>query len=318
MRILVIEDESKVANFVKKGLEQSGYEVDIAADGEEGFDKFRAVDYDLVLLDLMLPKITGWELIPLLRKRKPTLPIIAVTAKTAVEDRVQGLNLGCDDYLVKPFSFAELLARIQVQLRRGITLGTAELRAADLVLDPLKRKVTRAGKAIELSNKEFALLEYLLRNKDEIVTRNMIVENVWDSSFDNFTNVVDVYINYLRNKVDRGFDHAADPDGARCRLYPPEHCIVNVRTLRFKFGITNGLLISVFFVLFGYVRYQTFAYIAGAEFRERPDQSSRVFCAQHPSHARRIRIPVQRETGRCHGAGYHQALFRSDGRATGG
>jgi len=123
-----------------------------------------------------------------------------------VEDRVQGLNLGCDDYLVKPFSFAELLARIQVQLRRGIALGTAELRAADLVLDPLKRKVTRAGKAIELSNKEFDLLEYLLRNKDEIVTRNMIVENVWDSSFDNFTNVVDVYINYLRNKIDRGFD----------------------------------------------------------------------------------------------------------------
>jgi DNA-binding response OmpR family regulator len=206
MKILVIEDESKVANFIKKGLEQSGYEVDVAADGEEGFDKFRAVDYDLVLLDLMLPKITGWELIPLLRKRKPTLPILAVTAKTAVEDRVQGLNLGCDDYLVKPFSFAELLARIQVQLRRGVTLGTAELRAADLVLDPLKRKVTRAGKTIDLSNKEFALLEYLLRNKDEIVTRNMIVENVWDSSFDNFTNVVDVYINYLRNKVDRGFD----------------------------------------------------------------------------------------------------------------
>jgi DNA-binding response OmpR family regulator len=129
-----------------------------------------------------------------------------VTAKTAVEDRVQGLNLGCDDYLVKPFSFAELLARIQVQLRRGAALGTAELRAADLVLDPLKRKVTRAGKNVDLSNKEFALLEYLLRNKDEIVTRNMIVENVWDSSFDNFTNVVDVYINYLRNKVDRGFE----------------------------------------------------------------------------------------------------------------
>jgi DNA-binding response OmpR family regulator len=206
MKILVIEDESKVANFIRKGLEQSGYEVDVAADGEEGFDKFRAVDYDLVLLDLMLPKITGWELIPLLRKRKPTLPILAVTAKTEVEDRVQGLNLGCDDYLVKPFSFAELLARIQVQLRRGVALGTAELRVADLVLDPLKRKVPRAGKHIDLSNKEFALLEYLLRNKDEIVTRSMIIKNVWDSSFDSLTNVVDVYINYLRNKVDRDFD----------------------------------------------------------------------------------------------------------------
>jgi DNA-binding response OmpR family regulator len=206
MRILVIEDEGKVANFLKKGLEQAGYEVDIAGDGEDGYEKFRVSEYDLVLLDLMLPKMSGWDLIPLLRKRKPTVPILAVTAKAAVEERVQGLNLGCDDYLVKPFSFAELLARIQAQLRRGTILGTTELRAADLVLDPLKRKVIRNGKVIELSNKEFSLLEYLLRNKDQIVTRNMIVENVWDASFDNFTNVVDVYINYLRNKVDRGFE----------------------------------------------------------------------------------------------------------------
>jgi DNA-binding response OmpR family regulator len=206
MKILVVEDEGKVANFLKKGLEQSGYEVDIADDGEDGYDKFREQEYDLVLLDLMLPKMGGWELIPLLRKRKPTIPILAVTAKAAVEDRVRGLNLGCDDYLIKPFSFAELLARVQAQLRRGTILGTTELRAADLVLDPLKRKVTRNGKVIELSNKEFSLLEYLLRNKDQIVTRNMIVENVWDASFENFTNVVDVYINYLRNKVDRGFE----------------------------------------------------------------------------------------------------------------
>ena len=202
----MIEDEGKVANFLKKGLEQSAFEVDVAADGEDGYEKFRVGEYDLVLLDLMLPKMSGWDLIPLLRKRKPTVPILAVTAKGSVEDRVQGLNLGCDDYLVKPFSFAELLARIQAQLRRGTILGTTELRAADLVLDPLKRKVVRNGKTIELSNKEFSLLEYLLRNKDQIVTRNMIVENVWDASFDNFTNVVDVYINYLRNKVDRGFE----------------------------------------------------------------------------------------------------------------
>ncbi len=206
MKILVVEDEGKVASFLKKGLEQAGYEVDLAMDGEEGYDKFRAADYDLILLDLMLPKMTGWDLIPLFRKRKPTMPIIALTAKTAVEDRVQGLNLGCDDYLVKPFSFAELLARIEVQVRRGVSMGTAELLAGDLLLDPLKRKVSRGGKAIELSNKEFALLEYLMRNKDQIVTRNMIVENVWDSSFDNFTNVVDVYINYLRKKVDYPFD----------------------------------------------------------------------------------------------------------------
>jgi len=206
MKILVIEDEGKVANFVKKGLEQSGFEVEIAADGEDGYEKFRMGDFDLVVLDLMLPKMSGWDLIPLLRKRKATIPILAVTAKAAVEDRVRGLNLGCDDYLIKPFSFAELLARIQAQLRRGTILGTTELRAADLVLDPLKRKVSRGGKNIDLSNKEFSLLEYLLRNKDQIVTRNMIVENVWDASFDNFTNVVDVYINYLRNKIDRGFE----------------------------------------------------------------------------------------------------------------
>lgn len=206
MKILVIEDEVKVASLLRKGLEQSGYQVDLAFDGEEGLEKFRGHEYDLVLLDLMLPKVSGWELIPQMRKGKPALPIIALTARVSVEDRVEGLNLGCDDYLVKPFSFAELLARIQAQLRRGTALGTTELHAADLVVDALKRKVTRGGKIIELSNKEFSLLEYLLRNKDQIVTRNMIVENVWDASFDSFTNVVDVYINYLRNKIDRGFE----------------------------------------------------------------------------------------------------------------
>lgn len=206
MKILVIEDEAKVAGFLKKGLEQSGYGVDIAVDGEEGYQKFGTEDYDLVLLDLMLPLLSGWDLISMMRKIRPAVPILAVTAKGAVEDRVRGLNLGCDDYLVKPFSFAELLARIQAHLRRGSALGATELRAADLVLDLLKRKVSRGGKIIELSNKEFSLLEYLLRNKDQIVTRHMIVENVWDRSFDNFTNVVDVYINYLRNKVDRDFE----------------------------------------------------------------------------------------------------------------
>ena len=206
MKILIIEDEAKVANFLKKGLQQSGYETDIAADGEEGYEKFRNDGFDLVLLDLMLPKTSGWDLIPRFRECKPSVPIIAVTARASVEDRVQGLNLGCDDYLTKPFSFAELLARIQVQARRGDPSAALELRVADLVLNPLRRKVTRGGRSIELSNKEFSLLEYLLRNKDQIVTRNMIVKNVWDASFDNFTNVVDVYINYLRNKVDRDFE----------------------------------------------------------------------------------------------------------------
>ncbi len=206
MKILVIEDETKVANFLKKGLEQSGYAVDVANDGEEGYQKFTVEGYDLVLLDLMLPKVSGWELISMMRKIKPDVPILAVTAKGAVEDRVRGLNLGCDDYLVKPFSYAELLARIQARLRRGATSGIVELRVADLVLDPLKRKVTRGGKVVELSNKEFSLLEYLVRNKNQVVTRHMIVENVWDRSFDNVTNVVDVYINYLRNKIDRDFE----------------------------------------------------------------------------------------------------------------
>jgi len=205
MNILIIEDEAKVASFLKKGLQQSGYDIDLAADGEEGYGKIRSANYDLILLDLMLPKMSGFDLLPKIRECRPAIPIIALTARSSVEDRVHGLNLGCDDYLIKPFSFAELLARIQVQVRRGDP-SALELRAADLVLNPLKRKVTRSGKAIELSNKEFSLLEYLLRNKDQIVTRNMIVENVWDASFDNFTNVVDVYINYLRNKIDRDFE----------------------------------------------------------------------------------------------------------------
>jgi DNA-binding response OmpR family regulator len=206
MKILVIEDEAKVAHFIMKGLQQSGFEVDVAFDGEQGLQKVRESQCDLILLDLMLPKISGWDLIPRIRECNPTIPIIALTAKDSVEDRVHGLNLGCDDYLTKPFSFAELLARIQVQLRRGDSAATLELRAADLVLNPLKRKATRGGKPIELSNKEYLLLDYLMRNKGQIVTRHMIVENVWDSSFDNVTNVVDVYINYLRNKIDRDFE----------------------------------------------------------------------------------------------------------------
>jgi two-component system, OmpR family, copper resistance phosphate regulon response regulator CusR len=205
MKILVIEDEDKVASFVRMGLEKSGYEVDLAADGTEGYDKFSAVDYDLILLDLILPKMSGWDLIPLMRERKPSIPIIAVTARTDVEDRVHGLNLGCDDYLVKPFSLDELLARIQAVLRRG-EFGVAPLRVEDLVLDPLKRKVVRGGKPIALSNKAYLLLEYLLRNKGKVVTRSMVLENAWSTNVNDFTNVVDVYINYLRNKVDKGFD----------------------------------------------------------------------------------------------------------------
>ena len=206
MKILVVEDEAKVAGFIKRGLEQAHYEVDIASDGEEGIQKIREGDYQVILLDLLLPKISGWDLIPLIRQHNPMLPIVAITGKGSIEDRVRGLNLGCDDYLVKPFAFAELLARVDAQLRRVAALGLAELRVADLVLNPVRRKVTRAGRNIELSNKEFSLLEFLLRHKDQIVTREMIVEKVWDSNYGKVTNVVDVYINYLRNKVDRGFE----------------------------------------------------------------------------------------------------------------
>lgn len=205
MKILVIEDEDKVASFMQMGLEKSGYEVDLAADGAEGYDKFRAVDCDLVLLDLILPKMSGWDLIPLMREQKPSIPIIAVTARAEIEDRVHGLNLGCDDYLVKPFSLEELLARIKAVLRRG-DLGAAQLRIEDLVLDPLKRRVVRGDKPIALSNKAYLLLEYLLRNKGKVVTRSMVLENAWNTKFNDFTNVVDVYINYLRNKIDKGFD----------------------------------------------------------------------------------------------------------------
>jgi two-component system copper resistance phosphate regulon response regulator CusR len=206
MKILVIEDDLKSLNILRRGLQQAGYEVDAAVDGVEGYDKIRDSECDVVLLDLMLPKLSGWELIPLIRKFKPAAPLIALTAKAAVKDRVQGLKLGCDDYIVKPFSFEELLARIEAAIRSRRSSSITELHAADLVMDLLKKTVTRSGKAIELSNKEFSILEFLLRNENKLVTRQMILENVWSGSVDNDTNVVDVYISYLRNKLDRDFD----------------------------------------------------------------------------------------------------------------
>lgn len=205
MRILVIEDEVKVASFIKKGLEQEQYSVDTTQDGEEGLYLAESNDYDLVLLDLMLPRLNGMQVLTSLRKKKPGIPILILTAKSSVEDRVQGLDRGGDDYLVKPFAFAELLARIRALLRRGNRDVVLELRTGDLVLDPVRHRVARCGKPIELSNKEYALLEYLMRNAGQVVTRTMIAEHVWDLSFDSFTNVIDVYINFLRNKIDKGF-----------------------------------------------------------------------------------------------------------------
>jgi len=206
MKILVIEDELKELNMLKRGLLQSGYEVDVAVDGVEGYDRIREGEYDLIILDLMLPKLSGWELIPLIRKFRPLTPLIALTAKAAVKDRVQGLKLGCDDYIVKPFSFEELLARIEAAVRRQRAASVTELRAANLVMDLLKKTVTRSGKAIELSNKEFSILEFLVRNENKPVTRQMIMDHVWSGSAEAQTNIVDVYISYLRNKIDRDFE----------------------------------------------------------------------------------------------------------------
>jgi heavy metal response regulator len=207
MRILVIEDEVKIAQFIKRGLKEEGYAVDIAGDGEEGHFMLSSNEYDAIILDLMLPKIDGLTLCRTLRKDGNQTPIIMLTAKDTVKDKVKGLDSGADDYLPKPFAFEELLARVRVVLRKKDSRVQTQLRVDDLSLDLLTHKVTRGDREIELTVKEYALLEYLMRNAGNIVTRTMISEHVWDINFDTFTNVIDVYINYLRNKVDSGFDN---------------------------------------------------------------------------------------------------------------
>jgi two-component system copper resistance phosphate regulon response regulator CusR len=204
MRILVVEDDKKVASFLRRGLTEESYAVDVAHDGETGAHQAEAFDYDAIILDLMLPRLSGAEVLQRLRAKKPDVPVLLLTAKGSVEDRVAGLNLGADDYLVKPFAFAELSARLRALLRRG-TRESTRLQIADLSVDLTTRTVTRAGRKLELSSKEFALLEFLLRNARRPVTRTMIIEHVWDLHFDSLTNVVDVYINYLRNKIDKSF-----------------------------------------------------------------------------------------------------------------
>ena len=205
MRILVIEDEVKIAQFIKRGLKEEGYAVDVANDGEEGQFMLSSNDYDAIILDLMLPKIDGLTLCSTLRKEGNQTPIIMLTAKDTVKDKVKGLDSGADDYLPKPFAFEELLARVRVLLRKKDSRVQTQLKVDDLTLDLLTHKVTREGREIELTVKEYALLEYLMRNAGNIVTRTMISEHVWDINFDTFTNVIDVYINYLRNKIDSGF-----------------------------------------------------------------------------------------------------------------
>ncbi|MCX5679007.1 MAG: response regulator transcription factor [Candidatus Omnitrophica bacterium] len=205
MRILVVEDEKKIADFIRRGLKEEGYAVDTAYDGEEGLFLAKTNDYDLILLDLMLPKLDGLTLCKKLKEAKVKSRVIMLTAKETVKDKVLGLDSGADDYLTKPFAFEELLARIRAILRKKETQAPTKLKIADLELDLLTHKVIRGSKEIELTAKEYSLLEYLMRNEGSIVTRTMISEHVWDIDFDTFTNVIDVYINYLRNKIDSGF-----------------------------------------------------------------------------------------------------------------
>ena len=205
MRILVVEDDTALASFLKKGLEAEHYAVDVAPDGEEARCAVSESDYDLIMLDLNLPKLDGLEVLRALRRKQRSLPVLVVTGRSRIEDRVLALDGGADDCLIKPFSFSELSARVRALLRRRPVVNGLLLKVADLELNRVERTVQRSGKRIELTSKEFGLLEYLLRNAGHRVTRNMIVEHVWNLSFDTGTNVVDVYINYLRKKVDEGF-----------------------------------------------------------------------------------------------------------------
>ena len=206
MKILIVEDEKKVANFVRKGLQEEGYVVDVAFDGEEGLMLACEAHYDLVILDIYLPKIDGLAALRRLRERRVTTPVLLLTVRATIEDKVLGLDSGADDYLTKPFAFQELLARVRALLRRHADASTAVLQIADLVLDPVRRVVMRGTRRIELSLKEFALLEYFMRNAERVLTRTMIVGHVWNYDFDSETNVVDVYVNYLRRKIDAGHE----------------------------------------------------------------------------------------------------------------
>jgi two-component system OmpR family response regulator len=206
MRVLVVEDDKKIASFVVNGLKQSGFAVDHRSDGEEGLFMARNTPYDAAVIDIMLPKRDGLSLVQTLRKENVRVPVIILSAKASVDDRVKGLQAGGDDYLTKPFAFSELLARVQALIRRATnTSEPTRLTVGDLSLDLLTREVERAGQKIELQAREFSLLEYLMRQAGRVVTKTMILEHVWDYSFDPQTNVVDVLVHRLRAKVDKDF-----------------------------------------------------------------------------------------------------------------
>ena len=207
MKVLVIEDDPSISAFLERGLREAGFAVDAAANGIGGEQLARNGGYDVVLLDLMLPQKSGLSVLRSLRERGQHVPVICLTAKDTVHDRVAGLDAGADDYLVKPFSVAELLARIRAVLRRGLPVANTALRIRDLKIDPAARTVERAGRRIDLSPKEYAVLEYLARNEGHILTRTMILQHVWDCRYDPQTNVVDVHINRLRRKIDDGYPY---------------------------------------------------------------------------------------------------------------
>ena len=206
MRILLIEDDVKIASFIIKGFKAQGYAVDHAADGEEGLHLAVTEPYDAAIVDLMLPRLDGMTVIERMRGARVTTPVIILSAKSTVEDRVAGLQKGSDDYLLKPFAFSELLARVQALIRRASGTGEAtRLQVADLYLDLITREVARRGEKVELQPLEFSLLEYLMRNADRVVSKTMIIEHVWDYNFDPMTNVVEARISRLRDKIDRPF-----------------------------------------------------------------------------------------------------------------
>lgn len=205
MKILVVEDEKKVAGFIKRGLEEDNYEVTVSHDGADGLKLALEDDFSLIVLDVMLPKKDGLTVIKELRAAGKHVPVLMLTARDTTDDIVSGLDAGSDDYLTKPFAFAELLARVRALVRRGELDRGAEIRFADLRLDPVAHKVWRSGTEIDLTSKEYGLLEYLMRNPNTVLSRAMIAEHVWDYAFDSFTNIIDVYVNYLRKKVDKDF-----------------------------------------------------------------------------------------------------------------
>jgi two-component system copper resistance phosphate regulon response regulator CusR len=204
MRLLVVEDEKRIADFLCRGLEGAGYAVDAAGNGAEALERTHSTDYDLVILDLMLPDMDGIAVLEHIRRAKTSPPVLILSARGSLDDRVKGLETGADDYLVKPFAFVELLARVRALLRRGQPT-LEKLQVADLAVDCIRRRVTRAGETIDLAPKEFGILEYMMRNRGRPLSRTMIVEHVWDMDYDGLTNIVDVYIRHLRSKIDDRF-----------------------------------------------------------------------------------------------------------------